>query len=284
MALDAERVWPQSCDRLTVTPACVEECFGRDAFKDVSLDHLSLDSIDGRNKVDQLAKMITVLQATWFCIQFMARIHQSLAVSLLELNTFAHSLCALLIYVLWWHKPGEIGDPFVIHTSHSEALRDLCAAQWTLGASGRHYEVQRTCGTRMKNVERLAWAPTSTHGGSDMLMNIFRGRNGITLSPGTGEDWYILHHDKERWLYFPRLSSSQLLSLRVRECRGPTTVLKAGEIIPETQERIDTHFKSVQVDTLTLRRWKKGLRSKDYHRNYSIWLRDRQPTLLGRAA
>src|SRR6266511_4626770 len=137
MARDKERVWPEWCNTLTVTPACVEECFGRDAFKDISLHFLSLESIKGRNKVDQLAKFLTILQAMWFCIQFIVRMRQSLPVSLLELNTFAHSLCALIIYILWWHKPGDIDDPFVIYADESQALKDLCAAQWTLGASGK---------------------------------------------------------------------------------------------------------------------------------------------------
>jgi hypothetical protein len=100
MARDKQRVWPEWCNTLTVTPACVEECFGREAFKDISLDFLTLESINGRSKVDPLAKFVTIIQAMWFCIQFIVRMNQSLPVSLLELNTFAHSLCALISYIL----------------------------------------------------------------------------------------------------------------------------------------------------------------------------------------
>lgn len=34
-----------------------------------------------------------------------------MALTLLELNAFAHAICALLVYVLWWNKPQDIGEP-----------------------------------------------------------------------------------------------------------------------------------------------------------------------------
>lgn len=56
--------------------------------------------------------------------------------SLLELNTFAHSVCALATYGLWWHRRADIEDPFVLYTHNSDGLGDLCATQWALGAPG----------------------------------------------------------------------------------------------------------------------------------------------------
>lgn len=99
---DKRRVWYKGCDILTITPACFEECFKTDVFKDIDLSTLTREKIDQRQKVDQLAKSL-VVQALRFCFQFVARIKQSLPVSLLELNTFAHALCALFIYILWWY-------------------------------------------------------------------------------------------------------------------------------------------------------------------------------------
>lgn len=277
MSRDEERVWPEWCNTLTVTPACVEECFGSDAFKDIDLQFLSLESINGRSKIDRLAKILAVLQATWFCIQFIVRMHQSLPVSLLELNTFAHSLCALLIYVLWWHKPGEIDDPFVMYTNESQALKNLCAAQWTLGASGKHYEMLCLYEDTSTGAKKLEWTPAFTHGGSETLMNFFRGRRGITLCPGSGEDWYLFRHNKERWLYFPRYPSTERFRLRVRGSQRPTVLLFAGQLIPGTREHIDDQFRSVEVDNITLERWRRALQSPEYQNNYTIWLRDRQP-------
>ncbi|KAL8813698.1 MAG: hypothetical protein Q9223_006970 [Gallowayella weberi] len=39
---------------------------------------------------------------------------QCLPISLLELNTFAHALCTLVIYLLWWHKPLDVEEPTLI--------------------------------------------------------------------------------------------------------------------------------------------------------------------------
>ena len=57
------------------------------------------------SKASGLAKFITCAQALWFCSQCIARLSQDMAISLLELNTFAHCISAFFIYVFWWHKP-----------------------------------------------------------------------------------------------------------------------------------------------------------------------------------
>ena len=70
--------------------------------------------IKDKSKADSLAKFIVCLQAVWFCVQCISRISQRKAISLLELNTFAHAFCALLIYALWWHKPQDIEEPTLL--------------------------------------------------------------------------------------------------------------------------------------------------------------------------
>jgi hypothetical protein len=41
----------------------------------------------------------------------LVRVGQALPVTLLEINTFAHSICALLVYILWWDKPLDVEQP-----------------------------------------------------------------------------------------------------------------------------------------------------------------------------
>lgn len=60
------------------------------------------------SKASGLAKMITCTQALWFCSQCIARLCSNMAISLLELNTFAHCISAFCIYLFWWHKPYEV--------------------------------------------------------------------------------------------------------------------------------------------------------------------------------
>jgi hypothetical protein len=60
------------------------------------------------SKASGLAKFITCAQAFWFCSQCIARLSQNMAISLLELNTFAHCISAFFIYIFWWHKPYDV--------------------------------------------------------------------------------------------------------------------------------------------------------------------------------
>jgi hypothetical protein len=69
-----------------------------------------------------LAKMITCTQAFWFCSQCIARLSQNLAISLIELNTFAHCISAFFIYGFWWHKPYEVESHLYLNSI--ELLQD----------------------------------------------------------------------------------------------------------------------------------------------------------------
>jgi hypothetical protein len=55
-----------------------------------------------------IVKTITCVQAAWFCSQCIARMNSGMAISLLELNTFAHCVSAFFIYGFWWHKPYDV--------------------------------------------------------------------------------------------------------------------------------------------------------------------------------
>jgi hypothetical protein len=91
-----------------------------------SLPDISLATITDKSKASALAKTLVCIQATWFCIQCIYRLSTDLPISLLELNTFGHSICALLIYLLWWDKPLDIEEPYYIDTT-DDRVHDLCA-------------------------------------------------------------------------------------------------------------------------------------------------------------
>ncbi|KAF1971575.1 hypothetical protein BU23DRAFT_600136 [Bimuria novae-zelandiae CBS 107.79] len=67
-----------------------------------------------KSKADGLAKFLVVLQAGWMIVQTLARVHQKLPVTLLEINTMGHVVCAFALYGLWWSKPLDIKDPTVL--------------------------------------------------------------------------------------------------------------------------------------------------------------------------
>lgn len=68
------------------------------------------DLVD-KSKADGLAKALACLQAGWMFVQIIARVILDLPVTLLEVNTLGHVICALVIYVLWWNKPRSINEP-----------------------------------------------------------------------------------------------------------------------------------------------------------------------------
>lgn len=88
------------------------------------LPDIAIEEICDKSKSNGFAKSIICLQAAWFCTQLIVRVAQRCSVSLLELNTFAHAICALLLYALWWHKPLDIESPTLIA---GEEAWQLCA-------------------------------------------------------------------------------------------------------------------------------------------------------------
>ena len=105
------------------------------ARKDSSLvPDLSRAQIEDKSKASNFAKTLVCLQASWFCIQCLSRFGQRLPISLLEINTFAHALCTLIIYLMWWNKPQDIEEPSLVQ---GEGARELCALMCMSSNIGR---------------------------------------------------------------------------------------------------------------------------------------------------
>ncbi|KAK4159407.1 hypothetical protein QBC43DRAFT_304649 [Cladorrhinum sp. PSN259] len=75
---------------------------------------ISLGYINDKSKANALAKAIVILQASWFAAQCLSRMAMGMTISLLELNTLAHAICALFAYVMWWNKPFDVSEPTII--------------------------------------------------------------------------------------------------------------------------------------------------------------------------
>lgn len=82
----------------------------------IYLPQITKEEILDKNGRDGLSKAIAILQLTWFIIQIAARIHQSLAVTELELTTAALASLNIAMYISWWSKPTDIQCPTVIMT------------------------------------------------------------------------------------------------------------------------------------------------------------------------
>jgi hypothetical protein len=101
---------------------------------------ISKETIKDRSKSDAFAKALVLIQTSWFCLQSISRLGFGLPISLLELNTFAHVLCASFVYLYWWSKPHNISEPTTIDCSRGPQA-GVCAA---MCMRSRHY-YERSC-------------------------------------------------------------------------------------------------------------------------------------------
>lgn len=91
--------------------------------------YISEESIRDKSKASGLAKALVCLQTIWFCFQCITRLAFHLPICLLELNTFAHAICTLFIYTLWWDKPLDIVEPTLL-SANDERARPLLALMY----------------------------------------------------------------------------------------------------------------------------------------------------------
>lgn len=75
---------------------------------EVVTSSLTKESIKDRSKADGFTKAFACVQSSWLIIQSIARVANGLAITQLELTTLGFVICALAMYVLWWHKPFDV--------------------------------------------------------------------------------------------------------------------------------------------------------------------------------
>ncbi|KAJ6459565.1 hypothetical protein C8R45DRAFT_879709, partial [Mycena sanguinolenta] len=72
------------------------------------------EDILDRSKGDALSKGVALLQGLWFVMQCLARVHQRLIVTELEVATLAFAIVNIFIWLLWWNKPLDVHRPIVV--------------------------------------------------------------------------------------------------------------------------------------------------------------------------
>ena len=115
--------------------------------------------IADKSKANFVAKLLATLQASWFLVQCVARWKAHLTITLLELNTLAHVICALLMYLFWMNKPYDIHEPIRIS---GKWVRPLCATMWMFShiSTEKHWEY-RSVRLDPPEIERLLVADVS---------------------------------------------------------------------------------------------------------------------------
>ncbi|KAF7333066.1 hypothetical protein MVEN_02371200 [Mycena venus] len=75
---------------------------------------IRVKEIADKSKGDALSKGVALAQGLWFTIQCLARVHQRLTVTELEVATPAFAVVNIFIWLLWWNKPLDIQLSIII--------------------------------------------------------------------------------------------------------------------------------------------------------------------------
>ena len=118
------------CKRLTLTARGVALLADCNLLPDIERQFL-----DDKSKSDGLSKLIACLQAVWLIVQVVGGLILGLQITLLEINTLGHVFCALVIYILWWHKPRMVLEPIALH---GDWVGPLCAYMYMSSSISGH--------------------------------------------------------------------------------------------------------------------------------------------------
>jgi hypothetical protein len=78
------------------------------------LPRLAQEDIQDRSKADPITKVITCAQAGYMIAQVIGRRAADLPITMLEINTLGHAVCALAMFAFWFRKPMNIEVPVLM--------------------------------------------------------------------------------------------------------------------------------------------------------------------------
>jgi hypothetical protein len=144
--------------------------------------NISVDDIRDKGKASSIAKVLVAIQTLWFCTQLVARLAQSLPISLLELNTFAHGICTLFAIYFWWEKPQDIEQPTLLPLNRTQPL---CAFLWMhskLNENRLTYGKSRAFFENNSFAEAQFWTPMINRGSEESSGKSAGGKHTMTAS------------------------------------------------------------------------------------------------------
>jgi hypothetical protein len=173
------------------------------------------EEIQDKSKADTLAKTLVCLQALWMMVQLLGRLISHLPITLLEINTMGHVFCALIIYSLWWKKPLDIREPFILDTRKT-GLSSFIALMWMYSmVSGVREDVNGP----VPEIECIDYYPPLRSGLGRSHLNVTNLLYGSRTTSGMMTETTDGHTEgKQRSPFAPRHSETNKLSPH-RGCR-----------------------------------------------------------------
>ncbi|KAF8217262.1 hypothetical protein K438DRAFT_1658734 [Mycena galopus ATCC 62051] len=134
---------------------------------------VNVEDIMDKSKGDALSKGVALAQGLWFITQCVARVHQHLAMTELEVATLGFAVMNIFIWLLWWNKPLDVQRPIVI-------------------TSPEHISTQPTSPARVSRRERFSYA----------IYGVYSGHNYEPLSSTSVPSFWTLPVEDLRPLLF----------------------------------------------------------------------------------
>ena len=78
------------------------------------LPRLSEADIQDRSKADPISKVLACVEAAYMIAQVIGRRAADLPITMLEINTLGHVICALIMFAFWFQKPLMIDVPVMV--------------------------------------------------------------------------------------------------------------------------------------------------------------------------
>jgi hypothetical protein len=118
-------------------------------FKDLTADYNALahfapteTEIKDKGKADIIAKILAILQTSWFVAQCIARGVSKLPLTELEVVTLAYATMNVFIYYFWWDKPKDVGCPIRVYmVSKADGVESREKVVWKSGVAGIIYRI-----------------------------------------------------------------------------------------------------------------------------------------------
>jgi hypothetical protein len=126
------------------------------------LPNISDKAIQDKSKADYLAKGLVCVQVLWMVAQMIERKVTGYPLTLLEIHTMVHVLCALVIYALWLQKPKDVMDPVLLPRDPYESLLAWMFLYTSCRSMNSSYVET--------DASKLAWYGNLTYGYRDIPM------------------------------------------------------------------------------------------------------------------
>lgn len=109
--IDASKSGAERPERLRLRSHVLIDMAVDGRFKELNI---AADELEDKSNFDSLGTTVAFIQALWLCAQSIARVHEGLAITLLEVSTVAHVVMSTFTFILWLQKPQSITRGHII--------------------------------------------------------------------------------------------------------------------------------------------------------------------------